>query len=895
MKKRLLLAVTAAAAMAASGCTDIPDIEPEGCGNLVLNVDEDCDGFAGVGDNTACGDPSSDNACFFICDETDGTVCPDGWGCGSDGRCRRPSGSFEPGPGSPYRFRVGDFEVGDIDGDGVNDLVGNDVQAVTARFGSDSGELADEFDVLTPEPFGQPNYGFFDGDNLLDVVVPVGAGLFVLLGDEERALDPVAYSPFEVELPPGGARIVPVESDGGANLNTELLIVVGAGMEFLGSNAATFTLPMGCTNGQCTATDVAGNVPVANIDDDPEGRSEFALAFRQTNAVWVYTTAGDLDEGSSDLQPVVSSTVLLPTGNTIDQGAYLTDVDGDGDEDLIVSMRNALNRPKIGVAIGNGAGGFGLLLPREVFDRGMDGDSVWPIAVGNFGGDAKADYVYPDFIGVSDFSGPGSGVVGIPQFIVPTQFITNATWTEGAIGDFNDDGSLDVATVVEGAEGVDVFLNAAATGVFNKFHIDTDNPPRNLRVSDYDGDFVADLAFAESGFGAVPDALSVIFGSTSGGPSDPVQMGELGFVEILEPVSSVTSPDSIDVIADLFVLTSSFPDRETTAVAVLQGSSSRRMLSPFTLQDPDGQNPDIPRAALFGNFSPDSDGIRDVVAVADVAIDFDGTEPGGGDLDLTNHLWFVPGTGGDGQLDAGGAGFVTLPDSTAFDTGCAVWTSGDINGEEPEEIVAIDNGSECYGFGFSPAPRLFAGNLVGGDTPFNTSAEELNTTARAVRQVELKDLDGDGDNDLLALFEGEVRAGNTGGGAIDGAAVVVIWNIDGALSLSSTSTITFSNGAQLFDVDAIHLDDTGIPGLAILATGGVYVARLDVMTTTYGEPTRLLPQFGDGRLEVGDLNADGLDDIAYTAGDDVFLLLARTADPVGATLGQPVATEGGQP
>ena len=48
------------------------------------------------------------------------------------------------------------------------------------------------------------------------------------------------------------------------------------------------------------------------------------------------------------------------------------------------------------------------------------------------------------------------------------------------------------------------------------------------------GDLIDDLAYASDGFGVVPDVLAVTFGSTSGGPSEPVAMGELGRIRELK-------------------------------------------------------------------------------------------------------------------------------------------------------------------------------------------------------------------------------------------------------------------------------------------------------------------------------------------------------------------------
>jgi hypothetical protein len=853
MKLRLVIAALAAAAGA---CADLPEVAETGCGNLVLEADEDCDGFSAFGEQTACGAPDTANACFYVCDEAAEIVCPEGWGCGRDGRCRQPGGVLSPAPGSPWRFRVDDFAIGDVDGDGLSDLVGNDLSGITVRFGADEGSFSASLDVSIRQPKGPVTYGYFDEDGLLDVVVPIDGGLFVMLGRPDKTLDPFPYSPFEIEQS-GSLRFLPLQAQ--QNLVSETVVLLEGAMQFLQSTAPPKALPP-----TQLVSRIAGRIPVANLDDDAQGRDEFALAFQGASQVWIYTSEGASGPGPSTL--AVADYQIVDVPGQVQRGALFADVDGDGSIDLLVSV-NIAGTPHVAVALNDGTGQ--LSSPAEVapvFSQGVH--RGWPLAAGDFTGNGMADYVLPGAVVVSarvdPLSPPG------PDTLIPTAFATVEDWAEAVVGDFNRDGTLDVATVVEGLDGVEFFLNNG-DGLFNRFPIDTPDPPVALRVGDFDGDFVDDVAFAGAGFGGKPDVLSVIFGAASGGPSEPVPMGTFGFIEGLEPLSSVLTLEGVDVTTDMMVLSSSFPARDRRAVAILQGSSSRRMLSPFFLDSGAGSF-DVALAAVIGTFVPD--GIRDLVAISQVSRSLD-TDVGPD----SKNLWLIPGKGGAGDLDAAAADHLTLPSPETFHAACAVWAAGDLDGSGTDEIVAIDNGGPCFGGGFSPRPRLLVASVdaEAEGNPFAVDVDEMPGSYTVVRDVILHDLDGDGDLDLLALFVGEHRRS----GPVDNAAVVVVWNIDGALSLSNVTVLQVTDAERLFDVAPIRLVDSTVPDVAILAKGAIYTSRMDLETRTFGPPTRLLSQQGDGRLEVGDLNGDGLDDIAFTVGSDVHVLLQEPQPPLG--------------
>jgi len=868
-------------AITSTGCADLSDVNESGCGNLVLNENEDCDGFSAFGDGTTCAEPGTANACFYICDAAEQATCPEGWGCGADHRCRRPSADFFEADTSPWRFSVDKFEVGDVDGDGYVDVIGNNLATISVRYGAAGGTFPTEVTTLIQPPQGDVTYGYLDSDNRLDAVIPIGEGIFTLLGSRNRELEPVPYAPFEVPVT-GLVKLAAVESAPG-NLNTEVVVITQNTFQFIESSFAPKLLPAGYT-----VEDQVGTVPVANVDKDAGRRGEFALAFSGANRVWIFTSTGSADQpGSNTLQPADYAQVLVP--GQVSQGAHFADVDGNGWLDLLVSVTVA-GQERTAVAYNNG-GTFDANAQIETVFNDGDGGALWPLATGDLDGDGKADYVFDEAIAIADFddpraSGPNGGV-GTPTTLVPTAFISTAPWREAALGDFNKDGITDVAVLTENLDGVSIFVNVG--GLFNRFFVDTNRPPHDLRAGDFDGDLTPDLAFVEDGQGLQPDDVDVVFGSPVAGFGKPVSMGKLGVVMDMVAVSNITSLEGLDAIADLMVLSVSYPDGDSVSVAVLRGSSSRRMISPFTLvaSGTNADQPDIPHRAVIGNFSPEGDEFADIVTLAEPVTDFDPT--GGGATPSFSRLWMIPGKGGGGNLDASGAEYNLMPGLSTFQNECATWVSGDIDNaaDGKSEIIGIDNNNDCYGFGgfasvVAPEPRLLVAtaNDAGASEPFTASIQTLTGDERAADGLRLRDLDNDGDLDLLILFSGDISV-DSGAGSVTGSKVMVVWNEAGQLDVANSSELGIADTSLLWDVKTINLDADHVPELVILADGGIYVSWLDPDTKEYSDPEMMWEQLGSGRAGVGDFNRDGLDDLAYTVDDQLVVLLQRQDVPLG--------------
>lgn len=887
MNKAMTVFAMHAALLAA--CTDVPSLESGVCGNRIVDVGEDCDGYSSMGENTACGEPTSGNGCFFTCGAQAGdqsSVCPEGWGCGQDGRCRQPSGQFDADGDLWFRFPAESLAIGDLDGDGYPDFVGTEGSQLSVRFGSQADAFSTEVDVPVPQPVGPLTFGLFDNDSLLDVILPIAGGMVPLLGRQDRALETVAYSSLPLSTGRDGIRSLVLDAFPG-DQNSEILGIVSAGIRFFDNPTdAYYTEPFG----DMLLDQLVDDLAVGDIDRD--GSDDFVLAFEGNRRV--HLCKGILSGNDErTLQPQCYAS-LTTAADVHRAGTRLADVDGDGDLDLLVAVATGADGSEVAVhlAPNRGDGSFDGFLAADVFTRRnvvpgssnpceridlSDRANPWPLAAGDFNQDGRADYVFDSAIAISRpgaFSSP-------PVEFVETACDFSSRWKWAVVTDINGDEWLDVAVSFEVGDGIDVYLNAgeqAGGEVFNEFHVNTDSPPLALRTGDFDGDRVQDLAFYERVAGTSLDRVSVIFGSRSGGPSAPVVMGTFQVIEVFEPLlSPFVELNGRDFIDDLVVVSlppgaDALPPEAVTPVGtILQGDSSRRMLSPIFLVDGDG-NADRFLTALLGNFAADI-GARamDIAAIAEHA--FLAPDPAGGNTPVLQkqfRLWLLRGIDGSGALGVPTVSAELPPTTEYFDYTCALWVAGNIDpeGDALEEVIGIDRSAACTGERMPS--RMVVSKLPdpssGGGAPLEEIVPVTLSDAYAfVSSLALRDMNGDGAPDILALFSGQGTDGSQPAGR---PAIVVFWNLGGSFSPQEVTVFEPEMGERVLDIAPLQMAGDAVPELLVLADDRVYALALDVEAKAYGlladELLRVVPAAalpGNGPMRVADANGDGLDDI----------------------------------
>lgn len=866
MTRRVLAALWLLAA--AGGCADLEAWGREICGNNVVepDADEDCDLIVdpALGDDLQCGPADGTPAqCRYVCD---GAECPHGWTCGDDGLCRPPAGEFDVDDEPRIVIAARQIALRNLLGDDEAELIARQDGDIVV-FGSDPDDYRVGARLTIAAARGDLAFADLDDDEHFDILAPAAA----------TDLDPSA-APRVHGLRDDGSRLATalVPHRAGVSLFAALVAVPieANGAEVLlqvlrddarGALAARVE-PSNCASAPPDAqvtldedVDVDASVPVPAVAPGsgaaPSIVAVAAIGAPQVAIVTARRTCGPevctpkhAASTPCATQLVRAPSVTMPAAVTA-PGCLLADIDGIQGIDLLCHLDDG----SLALAPGDG-GSFGPA--QSMTFPGLD---VLPpdqpracaptqriLAAADLDGDGDFDLVTPH--GVFERDGGGHARLYARTL--------GDGWSEAVIGDFDRDGGLDVVVGVQqqadACETGRLQLLERSAGAYAPRTVREAAASSSLRIGDFDGDGIDDIAVAEPR--ADETWATVLFGDVEHSLAEVVAVGGFADISTLAPVRARDGAElNEDLIGDLAIVS-----EDEEFLTLVTGTSTRALLSPLALA------------------ADDDAGTTASVVLVGALVPRDPPEPLD---DITPDVLTLRGRSAwllrDEDVHHGDAPLARSDDPFGLRVACSTWSVAPDRGDGGTPFAGIDGhplriDTAEDGCDLELAPRLVVARYQGTrDDPQLHAATALAPAGlRRPTALSWLDLDGSGALDLVVHFErdGAIRRGSL--------AWVVDADADRAPELVPLVPELDVWAATPIDADAdpaLELAILGADGLRILdATGSP-----DALALTVREPVFDAPRIPSGdelvRMVAGDVDGNEIADLALLIADSIYI------------------------
>jgi hypothetical protein len=757
-----------------------------------------------------------------------------------------------------------------------------------------AGLLAEKVDFATSTNPIHLVVGDFDGDGKPDVATAANVSGVVSVLRNTSSTGGINAASFAAKVDiatvanPIGLAVGDVDGDGKLDLVT---VDFSSYVSVLRNTSTSGTISF-ATKVDFTTGSQPRRVAIGDLDQD--GKLDLAVANEISNDVSFLrntSTPGTISFATKSDYALGASPIGLDIG----------DIDGDGKPEVLVATT------VISVLRNTGTPGTISFATQVDFTAGS-----LPLIprLGDVDGDGKLDMSVPNKSSntISVFRNTSS--VGSITFAAKVDYGTGAVPTDVFIGDLDGDGKADLATVNETPSTISVFKNGSTVGTLSlstKVDFSTGSTPRYLSIADIDGDGRAEIIVSSNANTisvhrniADPPTISSL-SVTTGAPGASVTIAGTNFdathtnnTVFIGGVKATTTAGNATSI------TATIPNGATYGPVSVQVNGRTAESEEFFLPRYTGVSQTVTAGLLATNIDftvgtnprdvissdVDGDGKPDLILVNynsnTVSVLRNASAIGGingtsfeAKVDLTTGAFPRFGAlgdlDGDGKLDlavsnyndntvsvfrnTGSSGTVSFAAKVDFATsgsnveGVAI---ADLDGDGKLDVAVVNNTTNTV--------SVFKNTAVSGVIDANSFATNVDfTLAASSNSLDIADLDGDGQPDLVVGYDGTAVVSVLRNTATPG--VIDSGSFAAKVDLTTTGTSPF--GVAIGDLDgdgkldlavANRLSDNvsvfrNISSAGTITTGS-FAAKVDFTTATQPRSVKFGDLDGDGKPEM---------------------------------------------